>query len=214
MALGRLVDGYTYWLRVHGSAERKRRHLSPIVTSALPMYGRTSALSFHELMELRVVKSIVERGVTLRHARAAASLAASTFKTDHPFASRRVFSDGRNIFSALSDEQISPNLVKWAPHEIDQVIAGPIFEQYMLEIEFDAKTALAQRWWPRGRSVPIVLDPSIGFGAPIVSGTGVKTASIASVARASSIEEAAVAYEIDIESATAAVKFERALAAA
>lgn len=212
--LRRWVGGYTYWLRDATSTNRARRRQPPVIRTDLPVIDRTVAISFLELMELRVVKAVVDAGVSLQHVRRAAQLAAEHFGTDHPFASRRVFTDGRAIFSAVSDDPQGPDVVKWRAGEIEQVIAGGVFEQFLNEIEFDDATSLAERWWPLGRAVPVVLDPRVAFGAPIVAGTAVRTGVVARLAGSSSIEEAAVAYELERRQAEAAVEFERRLAAA
>jgi uncharacterized protein (DUF433 family) len=146
--------------------------------------------------------------------RGAAQLAARHFDTDHPFASRRVFTDGRAIFSAVSDDAEAPDVVKWRAGEIEQVVAGGVFEQFLHEIEFDEATSLAERWWPLGRTVPVVLDPQVAFGAPVVAGTAVRTSVVARLACAASLDEAAVAYEIERRQAEAAVQFESRLATA
>ncbi len=212
--LRRWVGGYTYWLRDHAGQDKSRRRQGPVVNAVLRVIGRSMALSFLELMELRVVKALVDRDVSLQHVRRAAGLAADRFQTRHPFASRRVFTDGRHIFSAVSDEQDAPNIVKWTSAEIDQVVAGPVFDQFLSEIEFDQTTSLATRWWPLGREVPIILDPAISFGAPVIVGTGVRTSTLDRLARASSTRDAAIAFEVELAQAHAAVDFERALAAA
>lgn len=212
--LRRWVGGYTYWLRERGATDRQKRRQRPIVHTELPVIGSATALSFLELMELRVVKAIVDEGVSLQHVRAAARLAADRFHTRHPFASQRVFTDGRHIFSAVSDDVNTPNVVKWTPHEIDQVVAGPVFDRYLREIEFDPTTSLAQRWWPLGREVPVVLDPAIRFGAPVIAGTGIRTSSLVRLVRSSSPRDAALAYEVDLAHVEAAVKFEQALSTA
>lgn len=211
--LRRWVSGYTYWLRYNATA-KSRRLQPPVIKTDLPVIDNTIALSFLELMELRVVKGIVDKGVSLQQVRAAARVATEHFQTDHPFASRRVFTDGTAIFSAISDDLVPPNIVKWSTREIEQLIAGGIFEQFLDEIEFDAKTALAYRWWPLGRSVPIVLDPRISFGVPVVEGTSVRTTTVARMARHASVEEAAIAYELQLRQVEAAFQFEDALAAA
>lgn len=212
--LRRWVGGYTYALRNTGADGSTRRRQVPVVHTELPAIDGAVALSFLELMELRVVKAIVDRGLSLQHVRRAAQLAMRRFDTRHPFASRRVFTEGRHIFSAVSDEPDAPNVVRWTADQIDQVIAGPVFEQFLSEIEFDARTALAERWWPCGREVPVVLDPRVSFGAPVVAGTGVRTSTLARTAGASSVRDAALAYEIELAQAQAAVEFEAALAAA
>lgn len=211
--LRRWVGGYTYWLR-GATATRARRRRPPVIKTDLPVIHDTVALSFLELMELRVVKAVVDAGVSLQHVRGAAQLAADHFDTDHPFASRRVFTDGRAIFSAVSDDADAPDVVKWRAGEIEQVIAGGVFDQFLHEIEFDDATSLAERWWPMGRTVPVVLDPRVAFGAPIVAGTAVRTNVVARLAREASLDEAAVAYEIERRQAEAAVQFESRLAAA
>ena len=108
----------------------------------------------------------------------------------------------------------APNVVKWTRADIDQVVAGPVFDQFLSEIEFDTSTLLAARWWPLGRQVPVVLDPALRFGAPIVAGTGVRTSTLARLARTTTILDVAVAYEIQVAHAQAAVDFERMLSAA
>lgn len=212
--LRRWVSGYTYWLRdAQAGSDRRRKRQAGVIQAGLPVIRNVSALSFHELMELRVVKALVDRGVSLQHVRRAAAVASTRFETRHPFASRRVFTDGRHVFSAVSDHDAAPDVVKWTPAEIDQVIAGPVFDQFLSEIEFDTATSLARRWWPLGRSMPVLLDPSIGFGAPIVMGTGIRTSALAAMARASSARDTAVAYEIEVAMVEAAVAFENVLAA-
>ena len=108
----------------------------------------------------------------------------------------------------------APDVVKWTAREIDQVVAGSVFDQFLHEIEFDPTTALAQRWWPQGREVPIVLDPAVSFGAPVIAGTGIRTSTLARLARTASVRDAAIAYEVDLAQAQAAVAFEQAIAAA
>lgn len=211
--LRRWVSGYTYWL-IDASRTKAQRRKPPVIKADLPILDDTIALSFLELMELRVVKAIVDAGVSLQHVRAAAQLASATFDTEHPFASRRVFTDGRAIFSAVTEDVQPPNVVRWQRGDIDQVIAGGVFEQFLREIEFDSRTSLAFRWWPLGRERPVVLDPRISFGAPIVEGTAVRTAVVARMARHASLQEAAVAFELQLQQASAAVAFERELAAA
>ncbi len=212
--LRRWVSGYTYWLNYDQSDSRQRRRQPPVISTDIPAIDSFIALSFLELMELRVVKALIDKGVSLQHIRAAARLASERFSTEHPFASRRVFTDGRAIFSAISDEEAVPNVVKWHKAEIDQVVAGGIFEAFLREIEFDPGTALAYRWWPLGRGEPVILDPKISFGAPVVEGTAVRTGTVARMAAHLSVGEAAVAYELELRQAEAAVEFEARLAAA
>ena len=201
-------------LRASTETVRTRRRQLPLVYTELPSIDGNIALSFFELMELRVVKALVDHEISLQHIRGAAKIAAERFATRHPFASQRVFTDGRDIFSSVTEDVHAPNVVRWRAAEIDQVVAGPIFDQFLREIEFDSATSLALRWWPKGREVPIVLDPAISFGAPIIVGTRLRTSTVARLARVGSVRDAAIAYEIDVAQANAAVAFEQTLVAA
>jgi uncharacterized protein (DUF433 family) len=211
--LRRWVGGYTYWLR-DSAAEKSRRKRPPVIKTDLPVIDDAIALSFLELMELRVVKAIVDAGISLQHVRIAAQLASSRFETDHPFASRRVFTDGQAIFSAITDDLERSDVVRWKKEDIDQIIAGPLFDQFLQEIEFDSTTSLARRWWPQGRNCPILLDPKISFGAPVIAGTAVRTSVVARMAHRASVHAAAIAFELQLQQAEAALAFESELAAA
>lgn len=213
--LRRWVNGYTYWLPAPGFSKAKRRR-PPVINTDLPIIDDTVALSFLELMELRMVKAILDSGpISLQHLRAAAEVARGRFGTDHPFASLRVFTDGKAIFSAVSDDD-APDVVRWSQRDIDQVIAGPIYEQFLKEIDYETvgKQKLASRWWPMGRLYPIMLDPRVSFGAPVIAGTAVRTSVLARMAKHHAAKSAAVAFEVQLEQAEAAVEFERMLAAA
>ena len=79
--LRRWVNGYTYWLSRESSDVRRAR--PPVLRkSDLPIIHNAVALSFLELMELRVIRSLVdELGVPLQTVRKKALLAQRIFKT-------------------------------------------------------------------------------------------------------------------------------------
>jgi uncharacterized protein (DUF433 family) len=208
--LRRWVRGYTYWYPSHG--ERREGSQPPVVQPDLPIIKGTIALSFVELMELRVVRALVSHGLSLQHVRRAAQLASHAFGTAHPFAARRVFTDGRSIFTTLAADV--PELVELSRKGVKQLIAGGVLEPFLEEIDFDVDSSLAERWWPLGRQEPVVLDPRVAFGAPVIAGTRVRTATIAGMAHRASPDAIADIYQIDGRAVEAALKFEKALLAA
>lgn len=210
--LGRWVSGYTYWLRYQAQPSRRRQ--PPVVKTDLPQLDGAVALSFLELMELRVVKAFIDKGVSLQRVRKAAHLASQHFGTEHPFASRRVFTDGHSIFASLSAHEDDLRLIELASDRHLQILFGEVLEPFLNEIDFDQTTALAHRWWPLGRRRPVVLDPRIAFGAPTVAGTRVRTDTVFSTAQYSDPAAAAEAYRLTGEQVQAAVEFESMLAAA
>jgi uncharacterized protein (DUF433 family) len=89
-----------------------------------------------------------------------------------------------------------------------------VVQPFLKEVDFDETNLLAFRWWPMGRSVPIVLDPRIAFGSPVLQGTAIRTNVAARTATTVSKEEVAEAYDVDLARIVAAVEFEEQLAAA
>lgn len=209
--LRRWVGGYTY--RYHYKANAMVRHRPPVVGSDLPAIDDTIALSFLELMELRVVARLRKMGVSLQEIRAAATAASEYFDTHYPFASRRVFTDGRRVFAATNEGQ-APDLVELRRKRIAQVIAGGILEPFVNEMDFEDDTGLSKRWWPLGKSVPVVLDPAIAFGAPTALGTRLQTVFIAELANGLTAQEIATTYRVPLDRVEAALQFESQLRAA
>lgn len=184
-----------------------------MVTHDLPVIAGSVALSFLELMELRVVKSFIDEGVSLQTVRVAARVAAQLFGTKHPFAAKRLFTDGRRIFSTLSEDR-EGEIVELSERQHLQLILREIIAPFMKEIDFSGATGLAERWWPRGRAEPIVLDPTIALGAPVIVHTRIKTESIARMATVMPPEAVAEAFEIGVRDVQSAVAFEHDLIAA
>lgn len=210
--LRRWVSGYTY----HYEYGRRRRtgHQPPVVAPDLPQLDGFIALSFLELMELRVVKALIDEGVSLQHVRSASRIAADLFHTGHPFASKRVYTDGQRIFSTLSQDSVGSDLIELSKDRQFQVIFGRVLAPFLNEIDFDPQTSLAHTWWPKGRNVPIVLNPRIAFGAPTIQGTRIRTSAVVRLAGATPASDLARAYQITVPQLKAALDFERELAAA
>jgi len=210
--LRRWVNGYSYrdktGLRHDGDA---------LVPPSIPTVKGLVALSFVDLIELRVVKALIDRNYSLQAIRKARDIARQHIPVEHPFASRRVYTprQGRPtsiLIRALDDA--NSDFVELTPKKHLQLQAGDLVETFLEEVEFDQCTSLAHRWWPLGPAFPVMLDPSISFGAPVVAGTGVRTVVVAAMAGVTSTVEAAAAYTIDRKSAEAAVEFEARLRAA
>jgi len=213
--LNRWVRGYTYRLRQHGESHVKRQK-KPIVHVFLPTIDSVVALSFVELIELRVIKAFTDRGLPLQRVRVAAERAIELFDTVHPFASRRVFTDGELVFAEFGEirKPDLPDLIELTKGKHLQIHSGVLLQGYLDEISFSQDTLLADRWWPLSKDFPVVLDPKIAFGAPVIEGTATRTEVVAGTARAMSADAAANLYQLKKRQVEAAVQFEDLLAAA
>lgn len=205
------VRGYRY--RWGPRTSRRAGSQPPVINTDIPSIDGALSISFLELMELRVVRQFRHRGIPLQTVRVAWHHASQAFGSTHPFADHRVFVDGLKIFAAAGNSG-NPDLLEISSRRSPfQLNAGPIFERSLQEIDFD-EGGLARRWWPRGQTVPIVLDPQIAFGAPTVAGTRVSTQTLALYAKGNRVDEVAYALRLAPEQVEAAVQFETQLARA
>lgn len=208
--ISRWVCGYRYSWTLDGAVQRARQ--PPVIKTDLPRLDSALAISFLELMELRVVKAFIDLGVPLQTVRVAWDHARAAFRTEHPFANRRVYVDEGRIFMPTDDRRpLSAVLEVSSRRQPFQLIAGRIFLQSAEDVDFNRQTRLARRWWPLGLGTPIILDPRIAFGAPVVESTGIRTEIIALYARGRSPSQVANAFEIDDNRVRAALRFETQL---
>ncbi len=120
-----------------------------------------SKLSYLQLIELAVVAACKTAGMKLTDIRAARAYFAGAFKTDHPFATLQLTTDGVDLAVKAGAELLIGNKsgqLAW------NKIIGARFK------EFDYEAGLATRWHVAGKQSPIVIDPRVRFGAPHVAG--------------------------------------------
>lgn len=209
-SLRRWARGYTYWAPDH----RARFESKPVTHSDLPVMRGQRALSFLELMELRVVAKLRRKGISLQHIRNAAAIAREVLDTKHPFASRRIFTDRKRILAYLDAPPSEFAMIELHRKTMDQLIAGPVIEPLLEDLDFDEESGVANRWWPLGRKYPVVLDPEVSFGAPTITGTRIRTEVVAGMAAVDSLEVTTAAFDLNREQVRAAVTFEQQLRAA
>ncbi len=176
----------------------------------LPLLHGEAALGFLDLMEVRVVSALRERGISWQRIRQAQSQARTLFGTDHPFADDRFRTDGRDLFYYMDREAANDrylvNLAK-SQFAFEQVI-----KPYFINLDFVRHQAA--RWWPLGQNRGVVVDPRRSFGQPIVNDRGIPTAVLAEAFRAEgSADLVARWYGVDIRAVRDATEFEDRLAA-
>ena len=147
-----------------------------MIASDLPIIADRAAISFVELVEILVVSAFLSRGLPMRTIRKARRRAASKLETDHPFAYKRFKTDGRGIFIELAEE--SDTYRPLIELSAGQYGFPQILNRYLEQIDFDVETLMAERWWPLGRGKPIVLDPKVAFGSPVIAETRIPVSAI------------------------------------
>lgn len=199
----RWLFGYHY--RV-GSDKREKKQVPVIRRKSTDRYRYAS---FLDLIELLSVKSFLDKGLSLQRVRRACDEAASVLQVDHPFARRRFFTAGRQIYLEFQNRIDAVNLL----HLLSggQWVIEPIIREFAEQIDFDLDSELASKWWPLGKDEHIVVDPLVSFGTPSIVGSGVKTANVYDLYRAEQQKRDAVAHWMNLTLAEvdAAVRFEK-----
>ncbi len=149
----------------------------PLIHTDLPVLDGQHALTFVELIELLYVRAFERAGVSWKHIRGAAGVAARMFSTRHPFALRQLYVDPHSVYGAVHEADGSESLVQLVGH--GQHAMSPLVKPFLEQIDFGADD-VARRWWPMGREAGVVVDPLMAFGLPVVAGTGIRAQSLAS----------------------------------
>jgi uncharacterized protein (DUF433 family) len=143
-----------------------------------PVFGVKNAgadeplqVSFLQLVEIAVVVAFRSHGVSLKRLRDAHAYARTAFDFDYPFASMDLGESGGHVLHQFEEERPDG---KGKLVELDGSGQFVLPEMVKVRIlEFDFVDRLAVRWFPFGRTVPVVIDPHLAAGNPTVHGTRV-----------------------------------------
>ena len=129
-------------------------------------------LSYLQLVEVAFAASFRQRGVSLQRIRKARDYVAKVFQAEFPFTQYEFKTEGLHVL--LDAAGVDPDFRDLIVADEDGQMA---WERIVLERfdQFDYEEDLALRWHPRGRGTPIIIDPRISFGAPILESTGTPT---------------------------------------
>jgi uncharacterized protein (DUF433 family) len=121
-------------------------------------------VSFLALAEIVVVSRFRQREVTLQTLRRAHAYAREALGLDYPFAWLHLKTDGLHVFSDFEKEHPGASLLTLDKNG-QLTLLGNVIRALEL---FDYEDDFAARWYPLGRTVPIVVDPRYGAGRPTI----------------------------------------------
>lgn len=154
--------------------------------SMAPVFSRVSAdepvaISFLQLVEIAVVAryrrldSVGQRAVPLDRLRRAHDYARQVLGVAYPFASLELRTQGGHLLHDFAVREPGAGTLALDLH--GQYVLPFAVDDALQQFDYDeTKTPpfqMAQRWFPFGRHVPIVIDPHVSAGRPIVAGTRV-----------------------------------------
>lgn len=169
----------------------------------------SASIGFLDLIEARIIGKFRRKNVKWSTIAAASIEAKKSLGVSHPFATRRLITNGQRIFLNVAQDAKDFALIEIAQN---QRVFDSIIEPFLIDLDFDDD--VASRWWPLGTTRQVVLDPQRHFGRPIVNVAGIPTAVLARAVKAEgSSERVAAWYEVPIVGVNDAVEFEEKIAA-
>jgi uncharacterized protein (DUF433 family) len=175
-----------YWLREQADGE-------PLVHKVEPERRGWPSVPFVAIVEAYVLRSLRDLGLTKSKIRSVAGDVRREFGTPYALATKRIATDGVDIFVQYADDDIARAGDGQRP--IREVI-----KDYLRFISWDSDDEFAARLRLRQYPdvAPVIIDPRFGWGAPVVESTKVPVDAIVDLWLAGeSLDE--VAYEYGME---------------
>lgn len=202
--VGRYLRGYKYTYPT--KEETRKGHQPPVVSQS---DAGTTYASFLDLMDLLIVKELLERGFPLQRLRPILQEAREYLGTAHLV--RSVFyTSPHKITLKLPEEGQMVALFSGGQGAIPEII-----KRLDKKLDFESITefGFAERWYPNGPDGGIVIDPEISFGRPTVIGYGTATNNIYDLflGESKQIEPVSEWFNIPAPKIQTAVQFEHSL---
>ena len=196
------LDTLRYW--VHGGEP-----VPPLIRLAASEPSRLSFMNLLECYMLSSMRAIYD--VRIPKVRKALATWPSTFSTRHPLVEQAFQTDRRDLFIEHLGNVV--NLSK-----TQQILIPGVMELYLERIERDPRGLF--KLYPfvmeRTQNEPrlIQINPAVGFGKPVIAGTGISTAVVASRFNArESIDDLASEYGVKARQIEEAIRWEQRTAA-
>jgi uncharacterized protein (DUF433 family) len=175
-----------------------------------PASRRPPLLSFSNLIEAHVLRSLrTEHGVPVKALRSALAYAEKELAIDRLLLRPELCAEAGKVFLDRYGQLIELTAS-------GQLAMKQLFEQHLKRVEWDA-SKFPIRLYPflsaasPSEARPIVIDPRIAFGRPVVQRKGISTLAIAErIDAGESVEDVASDYDLRSSEVEQAILYERA----
>ncbi len=174
----------------------------------LPRLDGQDALGFYNLVEVLFVRDLIAQGVTWHSIRRAIELARAAMREDHPFAARKLHTDGRTVFLEAANESGDRQLLNLIDGNF--AMFDVLERSFLKTVTFDGPEGRANTWRPQETLDRIVVDPARSFGRPIDRDTGIPTDVLATALKSEKGDAERVArwWKVPVEAVHQAAEFE------
>ena len=196
------------WLskRSYSTKDSDQNCYAPLIQRPDPDSPQLSFINLIEAHVLHVIRRV--HNIRLDKVRRALDYLSDEIGTSHPLARVEFQTDGVDLFVESFKQLINAS-------RSGQLAMRDTLNHLLTRIEWD-KEGIAARFFPfvqplteAGPDKPLVIDPRISFGRPILVGTGVPTKIIAELYDAGdSIEDIAHEYDCTVDQIHTAIWFE------
>lgn len=195
------------WVKGHRA---NNRFYAPLWNPEIEIDGN-SYLGFRDLMEIRVANAFIAEGLSAIQVRRSIILAREIIGNNHPLATNRFRTDGREVFLSVIEEdeegRETEKLLNLFRHQYEfKGIIDPILKT--VDFGDDGQPLI---WWPNGRAAKIAVDPERSFGQPIESTSSVPTAILAAAAQIEGIRGAAEVYDVTEAAVRRSIQYQASL---
>jgi uncharacterized protein (DUF433 family) len=130
-----------------------------------------ASVSFLELAEIVVVAKWRKLKIKLDRIRDAHEFAREEWNAPYPFATLNLLTLGGHVLGRFQEAIPGQKLVVLSSPQ--QYVLPDIVRDELLQFDYNETDHLADRWYPYGRDLPVVVDPRYAGGVPTVQGRGV-----------------------------------------
>lgn len=139
--------------------------MQPVFAGPSKTSERPVEVSFLQLAEIVIVSQFRRKYIPLQRIRKAHQFARNTWQLEYPFARLSLRTDGARVLRQFEEAEPGAPLLVLAPESAQWTLPQYVSEAIQA---FDFQDDLASRWFPVGRSVPIVIDPQFSAGLPTI----------------------------------------------
>lgn len=142
---------------------------TPFEKQAISTRSKGDSLNYLQLVELAFVAALRKTGVKLSEIKEARAYIAVQLGSEYPFSDHRFKTDGKDILMELSQFEQSESKDKLVKtNKGGQLAWAEIIDTKFTEFEY--QDDLAVKWHAGGKESPVLIDPRVSFGAPMVKG--------------------------------------------